>query len=148
MPWWKRNEVVLADVGGRPLKFHKEYKSKKFDFNESFPFNNEEFDIIVAVEVIEHLYNVENAVCEVFRCLRDGGIFIGSVPNEYHIRKRIEILFGKDVFGYGYHLSHFNKKSLRKLLRTKFNKVLITGYGPGVVCPSLLSSNLIFVCRK
>ncbi|MBI2564765.1 methyltransferase domain-containing protein [Candidatus Woesearchaeota archaeon] len=148
MPWWKRNKVTLADISKHPLNYFKDYNSKQFDFNEPFPFKSKSFDVIVAVEVIEHLYNPENCIKECFRCLKEDGLLIGSVPNEYHLRKRIEILLGKDVFGYGYHLCHFNKKSLTKLLKTSFKKVSIKGYGPGIFYPSLLSSNLIFICKK
>ena len=148
MPWWNRNRITLADISNKPLKHHKEYPSKTFDFNNKFPFADETFDVVVATEVIEHLYNPEGAVKEIYRILRKDGMLIGSVPNEYHLRKRIEILFGKDVFGYGYHLCYFNKNSLKKLLKKIFKKVFITGYGPGVFLPSLMSSNLIFVCVK
>ena len=45
------------------------------------PFGNEVADVVSLLEVLEHLRNKENALKEIYRILKPGGIFICSVPN-------------------------------------------------------------------
>lgn len=48
---------------------------------EGFDFNNETFDIIVSLQVIEHLYHPELMLSSVKKHLKPGGIFIFTTPN-------------------------------------------------------------------
>jgi len=48
---------------------------------EDFDFNNETFDIIVSLQVIEHLYRPELMLASVKKHLNPGGIFIFTTPN-------------------------------------------------------------------
>ena len=41
--------------------------------NEKFPFGDKYFDLIISVEVIEHLYNPDLYLSEIFRVLKRGG---------------------------------------------------------------------------
>ena len=54
---------------------------KKADLNGKIPFPNKSFDVITATQVIEHLYNIDALVSEVYRILKSGGIFIVSTEN-------------------------------------------------------------------
>jgi len=50
------------------------------DFNDNrFPAG--EFDIVVMVEVLEHIKHDQGAIDEIYRILRDGGVLIVSVPH-------------------------------------------------------------------
>ena len=51
------------------------------DLNDKIPFGNNEFDVITATQVIEHLYNIDNFVSEIRRLLKPEGIFIVSTEN-------------------------------------------------------------------
>lgn len=42
---------------------------------EQMPFENEEFDIVNAHSVIEHVQDIERSIAEVYRVLRPGGVF-------------------------------------------------------------------------
>lgn len=46
------------------------------------PFSDEQFDVVVSCDVIEHVSDPKNALEEVHRVLRPGGRFIGFVPIE------------------------------------------------------------------
>jgi SAM-dependent methyltransferase len=46
-----------------------------------FPFKNENFDIIVCLEVLEHLGDPKNVLDEIFRVLKSNGYLLLSTPN-------------------------------------------------------------------
>ena len=50
--------------------------------NSMLPFSENEFDIIVSCDVLEHVASVEKSLDEIHRVLRPGGVFIGFVPLE------------------------------------------------------------------
>ena len=60
----------------------------------SLPFDNEQFDIVLLLDVIEHL-SVElqpQALDEVFRVIRNEGTLLASIPNLSHLASRIRFL--------------------------------------------------------
>ena len=48
------------------------------------PFSNNEFDIIVCDNVLEHIAEPDAFIEEVSRLLKPGGLFLGKTPNKYH----------------------------------------------------------------
>ncbi len=52
----------------------------------TFPFEDQTFDLIISKQVMEHVRYPDLVVNEVNRCLKDGGVFIGSVSQlePYH----------------------------------------------------------------
>lgn len=48
---------------------------------EALPFNDSQFDFVFMTEALEHMLNYNQALSEVRRVLRQGGIFIVTVPN-------------------------------------------------------------------
>lgn len=54
---------------------------KKSDLNDKLLFNDKQFDIITATQVIEHLYDIDVFVSEIYRMLKPGGILIISTEN-------------------------------------------------------------------
>lgn len=53
----------------------------KGDLNEKLPFQNNTFDVITAVEVIEHLHNTDMFVKELFRVTKKGGYVVIATEN-------------------------------------------------------------------
>jgi len=47
---------------------------------EKLPFTNERFDVVVCLDVVEHLSEVDFLFSEVYRVLRSGGIFFFTTP--------------------------------------------------------------------
>jgi SAM-dependent methyltransferase len=54
---------------------------KNFDLNKEFNLESDYFDIIHANQVIEHLYNSDNFISEIYRVLKPGGYAIISTEN-------------------------------------------------------------------
>lgn len=54
---------------------------KCVDLN-NIPFNDNEFDIFITLDVFEHLFTPEIAIKEIYRVLKPGGIYIMTVPIE------------------------------------------------------------------
>lgn len=96
------------------------FKTSKIE-NSNFP--NECFDIIRTSHVLEHIYNLNSFISEVYRILKPGGKFIIHVPNGNSIEMR---LFGKysSQSWVPFHLNLFSIKDLTKKLREfNFNKI-------------------------
>ena len=69
------NEVIGVDVDDVALSLCRErlgIQTFHLDLNESVPFQNESFDVVVAGEIIEHLIFPELFIKEVNRVLRGG----------------------------------------------------------------------------
>lgn len=74
-------------------------KCKKSNLNIKFPYKDNTFDIIIALELIEHLENPWNFVREARRVLKHNGLIFLSTPNVSHISSRIfYLLFGTFLY--------------------------------------------------
>jgi len=81
---------------------------------ERLTFADNFFDHCLAFEILEHLYNPEDGLRELYRVLKVGGILFGSVP--YPFGK-----FSKSSkYQWIWHQHDFNKKSLKNLLKIFF----------------------------
>ena len=90
-----QNEVVGMDIDKVALKECEKklnIKTKWVDFSIQIPLATSSFDVIIAGEVLEHLPCPSITVAEVSRILKPNGLFIGSVPNSYHIKNRLRVL--------------------------------------------------------
>jgi O-antigen biosynthesis protein len=86
---------------------------------EDLPYDD--FDIILMLDVLEHLRSPLATLKKLKAHLKDGGEIIVSLPNVANWRVRWGLLFGKFEYGeYGIldrtHLRFFNEKSAKELL--------------------------------
>ncbi|SOC11299.1 methyltransferase family protein [Ureibacillus xyleni] len=51
------------------------------DFSKGIPYENDSFDLIYSGEVIEHLYDPDFFVQEIYRVLKRGGVLVITTPN-------------------------------------------------------------------
>lgn len=95
-------EVEACDLN--PERFVlKNIVCRKVDLSKKLPYDNECFDIVLLVEVIEHLYDPEHIVSELGRILKRNGKLIVTTPNVLSLQSRLHFLiFGEHLlFEYG-----------------------------------------------
>jgi SAM-dependent methyltransferase len=113
------------------------------DLNGRLPYGDEEFDYVCFLEAIEHTENPYNAVREVSRVLKRGGILAMSTPNYLNIERRLKFLitgfFTKPVSSekflgsckgktYGLHLSPMGYTLIRFALESAGLKIVTMTY--------------------
>jgi 2-polyprenyl-3-methyl-5-hydroxy-6-metoxy-1,4-benzoquinol methylase len=147
------NEVYGIDIDKNALEVcEKEFDVKTFwcDFSLQLPFEDEMFDVVVAGEIIEHLPYPNITVEEISRILKPNGIFVGSVPNAYHLKNRLRILKGRLIDYDKTHLQMFNVMKLRQLLEQNFVvETLTSSRGRSAfLSVAWFGRDLVWKCRK
>ena len=90
-------EVYGVDITRKAIGLAKKRGIKAYQVNvdeEKLPFKSNYFDLIFCGEVIEHLYDPDFLLDEVYRALVPGGIFILTTPNFASWFSRIILLLG------------------------------------------------------
>ena len=108
----------------------------KEDLEKKLSFEDNSFDTIILFNVLEHVYNSDNAVNEIYRCLDKNGQLIGSVPFIYRVHNAPE-----DFCRYS---DQFIKKILEKN-DFKNIKIKTYGYGPFVASYAIMFDYLKFI---
>jgi 2-polyprenyl-3-methyl-5-hydroxy-6-metoxy-1,4-benzoquinol methylase len=117
--------------------------------------NGDKFDVIVCGEVLEHLYFPEEVIKKVVAHLRDGGVFLGSVPNAFSLKNRVRLAMGKKKgtpLMDPTHINHFSYDELANLLSKYFKSVNVSGLGKYInavkLSPKHFAFDLIWKCVK
>lgn len=67
--------------------------------NDSLPYKDDQFDLIVMSEVLEHLTGDPiNIFSEIYRVLKPNGFFLLTTPNVLRIQNIILLLIGKNIY--------------------------------------------------
>lgn len=104
------------------------------------PFEDNAFEGVLAVEVLEHVFEPQHAVQEFYRVLKPGGVLFVSLPNVAYWRRRLELLLlGRfDPLGDDLsiqqpwrdpHIRFFTPKTLRRMLTAAGYEADVHGYG-------------------
>ncbi len=159
-------EVICVDGSENYVNYVKNlgFQALKSDFNEPLPFKNEQFNIVVCLETIEHIEKAEELVKEIYRILKPSGYLLISTPNYSFLGVRLKILLGKTIPDEGYHFRFFNYFKLKNLLKNSGFKILkencisflpfykMTKKPPRVIkipfLKNLLVSKMIFLAQK
>ena len=74
---------------------------------------------VLCLDILQHSPYPLDLLTKVVRAVRDGGLVIISLPNEFHFLRRIGILFGRTRFARydGPHPRLFWKKEIERLVR-------------------------------
>lgn len=84
-------EVTAADINEDQFRA-RGVRFLKLNLNRSLPLPAESFDLVMAVEVLEHLEAPRSFVREIYRVLTPGGLAIVSTPNITSIPSRLFFL--------------------------------------------------------
>lgn len=136
---------------------------------DKLPFEDNSFDLIFCMEVLEHLFTEKNIFSEFKRVLKPGGYIYVTVPNDtLKFNKRIGLLFGKmirtdnNTFD-SPHIRFFESNMLSRLFRDNGFNVIYNGALPlSYKCHSfgwlsrflsdtftnLLANNYSIICKK
>ncbi len=111
--------------------------------NNEIPFDNEYFDGILILDVIEHLhYSPHKLLTHLISKLRSEGYLFIGVPNAVNLRKRISVLFGRTNYvslekfyfskePWRGHVREYTLQEMIKVLRFHGMKVVYVG-GPNI----------------
>ena len=81
-----RSEIFYADkISIEDEKFLSDKNFFVEDLEKKLSFKDNSFDNIVIFNVLEHVFEMNNAVSEISRCLNTNGCIIGSTPFLYRI---------------------------------------------------------------
>jgi SAM-dependent methyltransferase len=118
-----------------------------------FPLDDEVFDAVICLEVLEHIKNPRNLLDEIRRSLRPNGYLVVSTPNSHMPTWRIrdDVVLGSDLLSkiysnrvMGQDENRYSKEELEQLLVSHGFGVCGFRY-PRIVLPS---DDLLVVARK
>jgi len=108
-------KVYAADIASDPFKNDIPYK--KSDFNKGIDYPKNFFDIVIGMEVIEHIENPWFFIDEIYKITKPGGRVFITTPNTENIISRILYLFSKRFVSFGPDLSYWQNS--KKILLDK-----------------------------
>jgi SAM-dependent methyltransferase len=115
------------------------------DIASGIPFPDESFDYVFTIEVLEHVHNPWEALTEIRRVLRPGGVLILSVPNPYHVKELIwNLLQIPDRQG---HIYAWTRQAMTKLAEMNGFRLEATGgtyLHPPVPMVTLLARSIVY----
>jgi 2-polyprenyl-3-methyl-5-hydroxy-6-metoxy-1,4-benzoquinol methylase len=122
------NEVIGVDVDKEALRLTQELlkiETLWLDLNYEWPFLPNSFDVIVACEILEHIFMLDHFLQKIWQTLKPGGLFIGSVPNAFRMRNRFKFLRGEEIENDPTHVRQFSYLKLETTLSHYFSSVEI-----------------------
>lgn len=122
------NVITGVDIDQHALALAEKKFSLKthwLDLNTEWPFRANEFDVIIACEILEHIFHWDFLLKNIESSLKENGLFIGSVPNSFRLRNRMKFLLGKEYETDPTHVRQFSYTKLYKMLATSFTNIEI-----------------------
>ncbi|USN48423.1 MAG: methyltransferase domain-containing protein [Pseudobdellovibrionaceae bacterium] len=136
----KFQKVTGADLLPRPSQLPESIQWLHLDLNNETGLPSEAFDVVVALEVIEHLENPRLVARQWFEMLRPGGHLIMSTPNNESLRSLLA-LFLRGHFvsfsdrDYPAHITALLGQDLQRVLKEAGFKNIQTYYSESGVLP-------------
>src|SRR6267142_934237 len=123
----KRKNCVVdgIDIDPNDIKLAKKKLRKAFIVNietDSLSALNEKYDVVLMLDVIEHLIDPVEALRKVSKLLKPEGRLLFSVPNMAHVSVRLDLLLGELNYRQtglldNTHMHFYTEKSLLKILK-------------------------------
>jgi SAM-dependent methyltransferase len=112
-----RNAISLANQRGIPCV--------EMDITTAIDLQSNSVDAVCLTEVLEHLPYPSVTLNEVWRILekKKESVFMGSVPIDYHLHRRLAVARGKRLTSDPTHLHSFSYQEIKALLEHYFEHV-------------------------
>lgn len=123
---------IGGDISRTALRYAKKLNVVQLD-GEVLPFPNRSFDAVLSISTIEHMPKPVRTIKEVFRVLKNNGLFIAITPDRDSLLGKI----GRNLINYTslknpYHVGLINKKELTSFLKkTGFKQIKIQPFHNG-----------------
>lgn len=96
-------------------------KAKSVDLNkQEIPFKKEKFDFVLLLDILEHVADPKKLLVESKTRLKENGMIIITMPNDYHLLNKLRFLMNKplteDPFAPFGHLHFFSIKDGERFL--------------------------------
>jgi SAM-dependent methyltransferase len=76
-----------------PTEYHPRRKGwTAVNLNDDLPFRSAQFDLVMMLEVVEHLADIPHMLREIARVMKPGGVAILSTPNRLNVTSRLHYL--------------------------------------------------------
>lgn len=144
-------EYIGLDISETALKSAKAIlpgcKFYKIEDGGSFPLKDKSVDFIFSSEVIEHVYDTENAFSEISRILKANGKLLLTTPYHGFVKNLLIALFAFDSHfnPIGPHIRFFSKRTISNLLK-RYGMEPIKYYYYGRFFP--LSHSIVVLAKK
>ena len=83
--------VSACDLDPANFRFGK-IECKQADITRELPYEDDSFDVVLLIEVMEHIHDHRNLFRECHRVLKPGGILFFSTPNIMSLKSRMRFL--------------------------------------------------------
>lgn len=132
---------------------------------EDIPFQNQKFDYILLLDIIEHVADSRNLIQNSKKLLNPQGRLIITLPNDYHLMNKLRFCFNlpltEDVFSPYGHLHYFPIRIGQKFLNSNglkiIKKVYLAPIKPRIipyfiknilskVFPQNFSRDILYIC--
>jgi len=122
------------------------------DIQKRTTIENQSFDLIFALDVLEHIFDPKTALYEIRRILRKNGLLFISVPSETplikYLRKGINFIKKNDINPYHWQGLIKSEEDFFNLLTQENFKILIKRKFPINSFPRLFSYDIFYLVKK
>ena len=155
-----------ADIAASSFVSERDVNFKYLDVDlcNDFPYEDESFEVVIAMMIIEHLFDPFHSFQEIARVCKPGGYVFVNLPNITSIRCRFELLTGRmpttsrrDWFekqqwdgGHLHYFDIYHVTKLAKLYGLRLEKIYPTGkfFEVKKLFPGLLCHEISYVFRR
>lgn len=132
-----RCQFYGIDVSPTQLQRAKKYlkEAKVVDLNtQKLPYKNNFFDIIIASEILEHLFTPEKVLYDAQRVLKKGGYLLVTIPNASSLQLRLAIFLAgySPLLNYPTnkeHIRFFTTSDIKKMINKNLEIIKVQGLG-------------------
>lgn len=152
------NDILGLDIDTKALEKAKDklgVEVKHADLHSDWEVENGVYDVVVAGEVLEHLYYPKTVLEKVCAALNKEGVLLGSVPNAFSLINRIRLFFGVKKgtpLSDPTHINQFKRSEMMEILKEYFEEVSIEPLGKYAwldrIFPGMFSFMIMFKAKN